>query len=81
MIIPHRTNLRVGNLPPIAELFNNSLPWTIFTSTKEDMAMGPLNKWLNFGGNMDPDRDTGKTVLAEVCTVLMLLIPHRINVQ
>jgi len=30
---------------------------------------------------MDPDRDTGKTVLAEVCTVLMLLVPHRINVQ
>jgi len=40
----------------------------------------PLNKWLNFGGNpdhgpdMDPDCDTGKTALAEVCTVPVLLV-------
>jgi len=43
----------------------------------------PMNKWLNFGGDSDhesrygsgyvpdpdPDRDTGKLALAEVCTV------------
>ena len=33
---------------------------------------GPANKWLNFGG--DPVRDTGKTALAEVCIVPVLLV-------
>jgi len=29
----------------------------------EKVGNGPMNKWLNFGGNPDPDHDTGKTCL------------------
>ena len=37
---------------------------------------GLVNKWLNFGGDpvTDTDRDTGKTALAEVCTVPVFLV-------
>ena len=30
---------------------------------------GPVNKWLDFGGDLDPESDTGKIALAEVCTL------------
>ena len=56
----------------------------------EKVGNGPINKWLNFGGDPDqrsgygpdPDlyRDTGKTCLGggmTVCTVPVLLVYNR----
>jgi len=39
---------------------------------------GPMNKWLNVGGDLDPYRDTGKTCLGGCMqTVLLVLIVPR----
>ena len=44
---------------------------------------GPMNKWLNFGGDPDTDPygDSGKRALAELCTVPVLLVIIKFRVS
>jgi len=38
-------------------------PEQIFMKFSEKVGNGLTNKWLNFGGDLDPNRDTGKACL------------------